>query len=150
AGAPPPRAAAPAGVLLVSVPARGQVVALPDRTAPGRARTAVTVLDDLDLPHGLAFRRGHLYVAQADRIVRYRYDARTLAAVEPTVVVRGLPDRTHHWTRSIAFGPDGKLYVAIGSSCNACQERDPRRAALLPYHAHGRRAERHAPAARAH
>src|SRR4030095_9584729 len=129
AGAPPPRAAAPAGVLLVSVPARGQVVALPDRTAPGRARTAVTVLDDLDLPHGLAFRRGHLYVAQADRIVRYRYDARTRAAVEPTVVVRGLPDRTHHWTRSIAFGPDGKLYVAIGAVVNAPPQPHTRPAA---------------------
>jgi glucose/arabinose dehydrogenase len=134
----------PAGVLLVSVPARGQVVALPDRKAPGRARTAVTVLDDLDLPDGLAFRRGHLYVAQTDRIVRYRYDARTLAAVEPSVVVRGLPDRTHHWTRSIAFGPDGKLYVAIGSSCNACQERDPRRAAILRYDADGRGEQRYA------
>jgi glucose/arabinose dehydrogenase len=134
----------PAGVLLVSVPARGRVLALPSRAAAGRASTAATVADDLDLPHGLAFRRGHLYVAQADRIVRYRYDAQRLTAVEPTVVVRGLPDRTHHWTRSIAFGPDGKLYVAIGSSCNTCQERDPRRAAVLRYDPDGGGEQRYA------
>ena len=127
----------PAGVLLVSVPARGRVVALPDRVGTGRASTVVTVLRDLDLPHGLAFRRGYLYVAETGRIVRYRYHAGTLTAVEPTVVVSGLPDRAHHWTRSIAFGPDDKLYVAIGSSCDVCQERDARRAAIVRYDADG-------------
>jgi glucose/arabinose dehydrogenase len=134
----------PGGVVLVSVPARGRVVALPDRGATGRASTAVTILSDLDLPHGLAFRRGYLYVAEPDRILRYRYDARALTAVEPSVVVRRLPDRTHHWTRSIAFGPDDKLYVAIGSSCNACQERDPRRAAIVRYDPDGRGEQRYA------
>ena len=123
----------PAGVLLVSVPARGRVVALPERAGPGRASTVVTVIENLDLPHGLAFWRGYLYVAETDRVVRYRYDAATLTVAEPTLVVGGLPDRTHHWTRSIAFGPDDKLYVAIGSSCGVCQERDPRRAAIVRY-----------------
>jgi glucose/arabinose dehydrogenase len=123
----------PAGVLLVSVPARGRVVALPGRAASGRAATVVTVLDNLDLPHGLAFRRGHLYVAETGRIVRYPYDAATQRVGAPTLVVGGLPDRTHHWTRSIVFGPDDKLYVAIGSSCHVCQERDPRRAAIVRY-----------------
>jgi glucose/arabinose dehydrogenase len=97
----------------------------------------VTILDDLDLPHGLAFRNGHLYVAETTRIVRYRYDVATLTAVDPTVVVSGLPDRRHHWTRSIAFGPDDRLYVAIGSSCDVCRERDPRRAAVVRYRADG-------------
>jgi glucose/arabinose dehydrogenase len=128
----------PAGALLVSVPARGRVVALRRRGAGDRGSAAVTVLDNLDLPHGLAFRQGFLYVAQTDRIVRYRYDAVALTAAEPTLVVGGLPDRTHHWTRSIAFGPDDKLYVAIGSSCHVCQERDPRRAAIVRYDADGR------------
>jgi glucose/arabinose dehydrogenase len=134
----------PAGVLLVSVPARGRVLALPDRAATGRASAAVTVVDDLDLPHGMAFKRSYLYVAQTDRIVRYRYDTQKLSAGEPTVVIRGLPDRTHHWTRSIAFGPDDKLYVAIGSSCNACLERDPRRAAIVRYDPDGGGEQRYA------
>jgi glucose/arabinose dehydrogenase len=131
----------PAGVPLVSVPARGRVVALPPNAAAGRARRVVTVLDDLDLPHGLAFRGGYLYVAETSRIVRYRYQANALRAVEPTVVVSGLPRAGHHWTRSIAFGPDDKLYVAIGSSCDICQERDPRRAAIVRYDASGSREE---------
>jgi glucose/arabinose dehydrogenase len=133
-GGPRGLAVDPAGVLIASVPARGRVVALPGRAGASRGATAVvTVLDNLDLPHGLAFRRGYLYVAETGRVVRYRYDPRTHTATDPRVVVSRLPDRTHHWTRSIAFGPDDKLYVAIGSSCGACQEQDPRRASILRY-----------------
>jgi glucose/arabinose dehydrogenase len=118
-------------VLLVSVPSKGRVVAAPAGRAP------VVVVADLELPHGLAFRRGHLYVAETGRIVRYRYDPATRRAGGPTVIVRGLPPGAHHWTRSIAFGPDDKLYVAIGSSCDICEERDPRRAAIVRYDADG-------------
>ena len=127
----------PEGVLLVSIAARGRVVALRDRRGAGRATDVVTILKDLELPHGLAFRRGHLYVAETGRIVRYRYHAGTQTAVDPTVVVRGLPHAAHHWTRSIVFGPDDKLYVGIGSSCDVCRERDRRRAAIVRYNADG-------------
>jgi glucose/arabinose dehydrogenase len=121
----------PAGVLIVSIPAKGRVVAIPAGGTP------VTLLADLDLPHGLAFRRGHLYIAETGRIVRYRYQTAPPRALEPSVVVSGLPHSAHHWTRSIAFGPDDKLYVAIGSSCDVCDERDPRRAAIVRYDADG-------------
>jgi glucose/arabinose dehydrogenase len=134
----------PDGVLLVSVASQGRVVALPERRDAGRAADVVTVARGLDLPHGLAFRRGHLYVAETGRIVRYRYQPSTRTAVEPTVVVAALPHGAHHWTRSLAFGPDDKLYVAIGSSCDACRERDPRRAAIVRYNADGSGEERFA------
>ena len=113
----------PDGVVLASITAQGRVVALPAPRGGRRATDVVTVVKDLDLPHGLAVRHGHLYVAETGRIVRYRYRAATQTAVEPTVVVDGLPHGAHHWTRSIAFGPDDKLYVAIGSSCDVCEER---------------------------
>src|SRR5439155_1252778 len=41
-------------------------------------------------------------------------------------------------------GPDDKLYVAIGSSCDVCEERDPRRAAIVRYNADGSGEERFA------
>jgi glucose/arabinose dehydrogenase len=119
-------------------------VALPDRRGLGRASDVVTVVKDLDLPHGMAFRRGYLYVAETGRIVRYRYHAATQTAVEPSVVVAGLPHAAHHWTRSIAFGRDGKLYVAVGSSCDICREQDRRRAAIVRYKADGTDEERFA------
>jgi glucose/arabinose dehydrogenase len=127
----------PEGVLLVSITSQGRVLALPDRRGVGRATDVVTILKDLDLPHGLAFRRGDLYVAETGRIVRYRYHAGTQTAGEPTVIVRGLPHGAHHFTRSIVFGPDDKLYVAIGSSCDICRESDRRRAAIVRYNADG-------------
>ncbi|PYM61773.1 MAG: sorbosone dehydrogenase [Candidatus Rokuibacteriota bacterium] len=128
----------PAGTLLVSVPRAGRIVALPDRNGAGRADGADPVVEGLDLPHGLAFHGGMLYVAETGRVVRLGYDPATHRAVgTPQVVVAGLPARGSHWTRTIAFGPDGRLYVSVGSSCNVCEERDARRAAVTRYAADG-------------
>ncbi|MEK7386244.1 MAG: PQQ-dependent sugar dehydrogenase, partial [candidate division NC10 bacterium] len=131
----------PAGTLLVSTPRQGRVVALPDRDGDGRADTVVTVADGLDLPHGLAFKDGQLWVAETGRVRRFRYDPATLKASDPVVVVPSLPPGGNHWTRTIAFGPDGRLYVSVGSSCNICREADPRRAAITRYNADGSGAE---------
>jgi len=132
-----PRALAvdPAGVVLASLSAAGRVIALVP--APGGEPHVVTVAADLQLPHGLAFRQGDLYVAETGRVLRFRYDARTRTARAPVPVVADLPAGAHHWTRSIAFGPDGRLYVAIGSSCDVCREADGRRAAIMSYAADG-------------
>jgi glucose/arabinose dehydrogenase len=91
------------------------------------------VVTGLDLPHGLAFDRGDLLVAETGRLSRFRYDVATRRASEPGIVVPDLPRGAHHWTRSVAVGPDGLLYVAVGSSCDACREADPRRAAITRY-----------------
>ena len=127
----------PAGTLLVSIPRGGRVVALPDRDRDGRADGVVTVADRLDLPHGLAFRDGQLYVAETGRVRRFRYDPVTRRGSDPAVVVPNLPPGGGHWTRTLAFGPDGRLYVSVGSSCNVCTESDPRRAAVTRYNADG-------------
>src|SRR5947199_63530 len=134
----------PAGTLLVSTPNQGRVVALPDRNRDGRADSVVAVLDGLDLPHGLAFKDGLLYVAETGRVKRFRYDPATLKASDAAVVVPTLPPGGGHWTRTIAFGPDGRLYVSVGSACNVCRQRDPRRPANTRYHADGSGEERFA------
>jgi glucose/arabinose dehydrogenase len=129
----------PRGTLLVSVPRAGRVIALPDDDRDGRADVTGSVVEGLELPHGLAFLDGHLYVAETGRVVRFDYDPATRRARGgPTVVVPDLPARGQHWTRTITFGPDRRLYVSVGSSCNSCEERDPRRAAITRYDADGR------------
>src|SRR2546430_17049933 len=70
-------------------------------------------------------------------LFRSRYDPATLKASDPTVVVPNLPPGGGHWTRTIAFGRDGRLYVSVGSACNVCTERDPRRAAITRDNADG-------------
>ena len=131
-GAPRMLAFDASGTLLASIPGQGRIVAV--SAARGqRLRPAVTVVEGLRLPHGLVVRDGYLWVAETGRVLRFRYDAATHRAVEPVVIVPDLPAGAHHWTRSIAFGPDGRLYVAIGSSCDVCREADRRRAAIVSY-----------------
>jgi glucose/arabinose dehydrogenase len=90
----------------------------------GSGKPKVRVLSDkLNLPNGVAFRDGALYVAEVNRILRYDAIESTLDnPPQPRVVRDDLPRDRHHGWRYIAFGPDGKLYVPIGAPCNVCNE----------------------------
>ncbi len=136
-GAPRFMAVSPSGDLFASIPSRGQVVVLPDRDGDGKADRTVVFADGLNRPHGLAFHQSFLYVAETSAVVRFAYRSGGLAGGQPTVIVPDLPKGGSHWTRTIAFGPDGKLYVSVGSSCNVCEEADQRRAAILQFNPDG-------------
>ena len=126
-------ASGPSGTVFVSVPRAGRILALPDRDGDGAADTTIVFAVGLNLPHGLAFRDGDLYVAETDGVVRLRDQDGDLRADDRETIIEGLPADGGHWTRTLGFGPDGKLYVSIGSSCNVCIEEDPRRAAIVQY-----------------
>jgi glucose/arabinose dehydrogenase len=53
------------------------------------------------------------------------------------MVTDNIPAGSGHITRTIHIGPDGKMYVSAGSSCNVCVESDPRRAAILRFNPDG-------------
>jgi glucose/arabinose dehydrogenase len=125
----------PGGVLLVSESGEGKVVALPDPQHAGKAERAVTVLDGLNEPHGLAFYEGKLYVAENAKVRRYDWDEANLRASNPKKLA-DLPTGGGHSTRSIVFH-GGKMYVSAGSSCNVCIEKDPRRAAVMQFNPDG-------------
>jgi glucose/arabinose dehydrogenase len=125
------------GVLHVTQTSDGSVVALPDRDGDGVADEVVAVHTGLNRPHGLAFRDGWLYVANTDSVVRLGGAADGLARPRRESVVDGLPSGGGHFTRTLGFGPDGGMYVSIGSSCNVCRERDSRRAAIVRYEPDG-------------
>jgi glucose/arabinose dehydrogenase len=126
----------PAGTLLVSEPSAGRVLALPDKNGDGKANSVQTVVTGLDQPHGLAFHDGALYIAETSRVQRFAYDPATMKATQPALLAR-LPSGGGHWTRTVVFGPDGRMYVSVGSSCNVCRESDKRRAAILRFNADG-------------
>jgi glucose/arabinose dehydrogenase len=125
----------PGGVLLVSESGEGKVVALPDPKHTGRAARTVTVLEGLNEPHGLAFYEGKLYVAENDKLRRYDWDEPHLRATNPQKLT-DLPKGGGHSTRSLLFH-DGKMYVAAGSSCNACIEKEPQRATVMEFNPDG-------------
>jgi glucose/arabinose dehydrogenase len=125
----------PGGVLLVSESGEGKVVALPDPKHTGKAARTVTVLEGLNEPHGLAFYEGKLYVAENDKLRRYDWDESHLRATNPQKLT-DLPKGGGHSTRSLLFH-DGKMYVAAGSSCNACIEKEPQRATVMEFNPDG-------------
>jgi len=125
----------PGGVLLVSESGEGKVVALPDPKHAGKAERTVNVLSGLNEPHGLAFYEGKLYVAENDKVRRYDWDEANLRASNPKPLA-DLPGSGGHSTRSLAFH-GSKIYVASGSSCNVCIEKDPRRAAVVEFNPDG-------------
>jgi glucose/arabinose dehydrogenase len=119
----------PEGVLLVARRPRNEVVELRDTDGDGRAEPRV-ILTGLTNAHSLAFRDGWLYVATTPAIVRVRWANGRPAGEREKVA--DLPSSTPavHVSRTINFGPDGRLYVSIGSSCNVCVESDPRRTTI--------------------
>ena len=128
-----------AGDLLVSVPREGRIVLVErDRDGDGVADGQRTLIEGLDRPHGLELHDGWLYVGETGAVARIRFDGGgATTRGEPERIVTGLPAGGNHWTRTIRIGPDGWLYVSVGSSCNVCVEEDARRAAMLRFRPDG-------------
>jgi glucose/arabinose dehydrogenase len=124
-----------AGDLLVASPSGGRVFWLArDADGDGAADERRMLLQGLDGPNGLDLHDGYLYVAEQGQVGRVRFDdakGRIDGAYE--LIIKDLPKGGNHWKKTIRFGADGYLYMAIGSSCNVCAEADERRAALLRY-----------------
>jgi glucose/arabinose dehydrogenase len=99
----------------------GKVYALTGMDKNGRAQHVYVIAKDLEMPVGVAFHDGALYVSAVSRILKYPdIEAHLADPPKPVVVTDKLPTKTHHGWKFIAFGPDGKLYVPIGAPCNIC------------------------------
>lgn len=129
-------AVSPDGVLYVARQPKGDVVALPDRDKDGKADKMEVVATNLVRPHSLAFHKGFLYIATNPTVLKMKYANGKIEGT-PVKVVDLPVSTTPHWTRTIGFGKDGKLYVAIGSSCNLCEDEDQRRTTIMVYNADG-------------
>lgn len=129
----------PEGDLILTQPRGGLVTLLEaDRDGDGRSDGRRTLFAGLDRPNGLDLHEGWLYVAEATRVFRVRFDAQARALVgERESLIEGLTADGGHWRKSLRIGPDGGLYLGQGSTCNVCLEKDPRRATVMRFERDG-------------
>nr|WP_298998791.1 sorbosone dehydrogenase family protein [uncultured Allomuricauda sp.] len=109
------------GTLFVSTRNDKTVYAIQDRDKDYKADRIIVLDSTLEVPNGIAFKDGSLYVAEVNRLLRYDNIEEELEnPPTPTVVYDDYPTEFHHGWKYIAFGPDDKLYVPVGAPCNIC------------------------------
>ncbi len=120
------------GLLLVTEMGKGNVLAYrlsEDSPQP------VIIASGLEQPSGIAVHDEFIFVAEETTVSRYEYLGGGRVG-DRQEIISGLPGGGHS-TRTIGAGPDHRLYVTIGSSCNICEEKDQRRAAMSRYNIDG-------------
>jgi glucose/arabinose dehydrogenase len=126
----------PRGDVFVGSWYAGTVSVLLNRSGAARASQVVTLLSGLVVPHSVAYRNGQIYVGQEGQVSSWSYNSSAVSAGNQHIVISGLPVGGRHLTRTISFGPDGSIYVSIGSSCNECVDYSTR-AVIMRYRSNG-------------
>jgi glucose/arabinose dehydrogenase len=124
-------AVSPNGTLFVGS-MKGNVYAVLDADKDYKADKVITLATGLEMPVGVDYRDGALYVSAVSRILRYDdIEARLENPPQPVVVNATFPKETHHGWKFIRFGPDGYLYVPVGAPCNICKKENERFASIM-------------------
>lgn len=129
------------GDLIVSIPNEGAIhLIYKDANQDGVSDGTQLLLNGLNRPHGIHLHDGWLYVAETDAIVRIQFNAKERKFIgTPHYIVRNsFPGGGNHSSRTVKVGPDNKLYVSAGSSCNVCNEDTPKRASIMQYDLDGK------------
>jgi glucose/arabinose dehydrogenase len=131
-------AMSPGGTLFVGNRSGDKVYAVKDTDGDKVADKKWVLASGLNMPNGVAFRDGALYIAENSRISKLEgIESRLGNPGTPTVVYDKYPTEAHHGWKYIAFGPDGKLYVPVGAPCNICESKDPIYASITRINADG-------------
>jgi glucose/arabinose dehydrogenase len=125
-------ARSPSGIIFAGSMRAGNLYALIDKDGDHTAETIITLDTDLELPTGIAYRDGDLFVGAVGRILVYKnIEDRLYDQPEPEVVYGDLPTEQHHGWKYLGFGPDEQLYFNVGAPCNICLSEDPRFATIM-------------------
>ena len=130
---------------------KGAVYILDDwNQETGKFGAVTPYLSDLKNPNSAAFYtdangQDWFYLAETDKLTRRKFTKgeKQPSDLKPQTIAKfpdyGLSYKYGGWhlTRTIAFSPAGKIYVSVGSSCNACEEKEAVRAAVLEMNADG-------------
>ncbi len=119
-------ALSPNGTLFVGTRSEGTVYAIQTSGNKHKGGKIITISHGLNMPNGVAFRDGDLYVAEVSRIIRFKnIESKLENPPAPEVINDNFPTDRHHGWKFIRFGPDGWLYAPVGAPCNICNPGDP-------------------------
>jgi glucose/arabinose dehydrogenase len=120
------------GVVYVGSMRPGKVHAVRDTNGDHKGDQVTVIADELELPSGIAYRNGDLYVGAVSKILVYRNIQKQFGAdlFTSEVLLDSLPAERHHGWKYLEFGPDGYLYIPVGAPCNICLSDDAAFAAI--------------------
>ena len=131
-------AMSPSGVVYVGNKDKDKVYAVKDTDGDFKADKKWTIASGLNMPNGVAFKDGDLYIAEVSRISKIAgIESKLSNPPKPQTISDDYPTETHHGWKYIAFGPDGKLYVPVGAPCNICEPKDEIYATITRLNADG-------------
>src|SRR5438270_3295430 len=104
------------GTLFVGSFGLGNVYAIKDN---GGKKEVKTILKDLNMPTGLAFKDGALYVIAVDKLIKYENAEANLDNLgSGKVVYDDMPSYAAHGWKYIAVDKDGWFFIPFGPPCN--------------------------------
>jgi len=117
------------GTLYVTRRTNGDVLMLRDTDGDGQADKREVVAQKEGM-HGIEIDGDTVYLMTVNDVYRTtRAQDGTLGELE--MVAERFPEGGQHPNRMIQKGPDGKLYVSVGSTCNACGETNEENATVV-------------------
>ncbi len=131
-------AISPSGTVFVGNRDKDKVYAVKDTNGDHIADRKWVIADSLNMPNGVAFKDGALYVAEMTRIIKFDdIESKLDNPGKYTVINDSYPEQDGHGWKYIAFGPDGKLYVPVGAPCNICEPKEEIYASITRINADG-------------
>ncbi|HEX8268518.1 MAG TPA: PQQ-dependent sugar dehydrogenase [Flavobacterium sp.] len=120
----------PNGELYITRRDAGDVLMLKDVDGDNKFDDVKTVVYNFKSVHGINIKDGYLYLCSNNELRRYKLNTDGMVGEKETLI-NNLPDGGQHPNRTMHWGPDGKLYISVGTQCNDCKENDMEVAAML-------------------
>lgn len=112
-------ALSPKGNIFVGTKDKGDIYVV---TKDGKASR---LFEGLNMPQGILWHNNDLYIAEVQRVYKYPNFDEADPAKSKLQLIKEFPTDRHHGWKTIAIGPDGKLYVPVGAPCNICDKPLP-------------------------
>lgn len=118
------------GRLYITRRDQGDVLLLSDTDNDGQFDDLRTIVTKFKGVHGITIYDGYLYLLSNRELKRGKLKSDG-DVDELHLLAKDLPDGGQHGNRTIYFGPDGMMYITVGSTCNDCNETNKENATIL-------------------